>query len=89
MESANEIGSHAMTPEERDYRLSRLEKWTRNFSIVVAGAHVEGEFGHLPKSDQQLERISNLEKSVEKFRLVGSDVEVSGSFEKGFVIDSK
>lgn len=73
-----------MTDEER---IKRLEKQVRNFRIVSAGnGHIEGGFASLPRTDDINARLANLENAAAKFSLAGYNVEVSGSFDSGFIL---
>lgn len=73
-----------MTQEER---IERLEKHVLNFRIITAGdGSIEGGFGSLPRADNIGDRLSNLENAVAKFTLAGNNVQVSGSFDSGYIL---
>ena len=66
-------------------RLTVLEQNIRLFKIASAGGIVQGGFGKLEKGGTEEERLVNLEKSFDQFN-ISSNLPVSGSLDKGFVI---
>lgn len=69
-------------------RIAQLEKHVRNFKIITAGnGEISGGFGRLPPSEDIGERLANLEKAIAKFTLSGNNVQVSGSFDSGYVLN--
>lgn len=67
-------------------RIARLEKHVRDFRIITAGGDISGGFGPLPLSDDNSARLNNLENAVARFTLAGNNVEVSGSFDAGYIL---
>ncbi len=76
----------AKTPQQR---ADELADTIRNFRIAHAGdGLLRGSFGWLPDSFQDLkDQIANMQRSTDQFNLEGDDLNVSGSFDKGYTVD--
>jgi hypothetical protein len=71
-----------------DKRVSDMEKAVTKFRIASSGAGLlRGSFGRLPTDAQNLmERMQNLSNAMSNFKLEGDDLNVSGSFDKGYTV---
>ena len=70
-------------------RIGRMEKAIKSFRIATAGdAFLRGGFGKLPDNPAAslLEQMANLSKAMDQFHLVGDNLNVQGSFDKGYAI---
>ncbi len=76
----------AKTPQQR---ADDLEDTIRNFRIAHAGdGLLRGNFGWLPDNFKDLkDQIANMQRSIDQFQLEGDDLNVSGSFDKGYTVE--
>ncbi len=81
--SSNEVKKK--TPQER---ADDLAWYIRNFRIAHAGEGLlRGKFGDLPDNFKNLEdQMNHIKRAVSEFQLEGDDLNVSGSFEKGYTV---
>ena len=74
-----------MSPPDR---VKNMEKAINGFRIMSAGdGLLRGGFPRIPNVAQDmLERMKNLSDAMSKFHLVGDNLNVSGSFDKGYTV---
>ncbi len=85
VEGTKEIEERERRKKER---VHRMEHAVRGFRVMSAGdGLLRGGFGKLPAgADTLLQQISNLSKAIDQFWLVGDNLNVSGSFDKGYAV---
>ncbi len=73
------------TPEAR---VGAMEKAIRGFRIVSAGdGLLRGGFGKIPDGITNLmQQMQNIENAMNQFNLTGDNLNVSGSFDKGYAV---
>lgn len=87
MENPDKISSDAMTEQQRNSMVGRMERMIREHQIVVAGdAQIIGGFGRLPRSEHLPTRMDNIEKSIKNFSIRFDGLNVGGNFDDGFII---
>lgn len=69
-------------------RVDAMEKAVKGFRIASAGdGLLRGGFGRLPNDAKDLmEQMRNLSKAMDQFNLVGDNLNISGSFDKGYTV---
>ncbi len=70
-------------------RVGGMEKAIMGFRIMSAGdGLLRGGFGKLPDNPARdlLERMKDLSKAMDQFHLVGDNLNVQGSFNKGYSV---
>ncbi len=74
-----------LTPQDR---IAYLESRVRGFRIASAGdGLLRGGFGKLPTGVTDLmQQMANLAKAMQQFQLVGDNLNVQGSFDKGYTV---
>ncbi len=69
-------------------RVGEMERAVRGFRIMSSGdGLLRGGFGRLPDGITNLmEQMKNLSDAMSKFSLTGDNLNVSGSFDKGYAV---
>ncbi len=69
-------------------RVERMEHSVSGFRIATSGiGFLRGRFGKLQDNVTDLkQRIDNLNTAIDEFHLEGDDLNVSGSFNKGYTV---
>ncbi len=77
-------------PDERtpQQRVEYLESRVRGFRIASAGDGIlRGGFGQLPTGITDLmQQMANIAKAMDQFQMVGDNLNVQGSFDKGYAV---
>ncbi len=71
-----------------DERVDAMEKAVKGFRIASSGdGLLRGTFGKLNEKPRDIiDRVKNLIESIDKFNLTGDNLNVSGSFDKGYTV---
>ncbi len=70
-------------------RVGEMERAVRGFRIMSAGdGLLRGGFGKIPDTPAQnlLDQMKNLSQAMNQFNLTGDNLNVSGSFDKGYTV---
>ncbi len=70
-------------------RVNNMNQAVKNFRLASSGEGLlRGGFGKLPDGVTNLmEQMKNLSNAMDKFHLTGDNLNVSGSFDKGYTVD--
>ncbi len=72
-----------------EQRVNDIEKAVKTFRIASSGdGELRGGFGRLPPNPAAdlLDRMKDLTKAMNQFNLTGDNLNVSGSFNKGYTV---
>ncbi len=75
-----------------DQRVQDMEKSVKTFRIASSGdGELRGGFGRLPSNPAQelLDRMKDLTKAMNQFNLTGDNLNISGSFNKGYTVSKE
>lgn len=87
--SGDIIGTPSTTTVTYQQRADDLSDTIRNFRIAHAGdGLLRGNFGNIPDNFEDInEQVSHLQRATDQFTLEGDDLNVSGSFDKGYTVE--